>query len=47
MNGEEPKFKDWKELVDQTHERIKLLNQQLDIQKAILTEAQSHIRKNN
>lgn len=39
MNGEKPKFKPWKEVIKESRETIKLMEQQLLIQKAILSEA--------
>ena len=41
MNGEKPKFKPWKDVAKEACDVIKLLEQQLAIQGAILIEAQA------
>ncbi len=44
MNGEKPKFKPWKDIVEETKESIKFQEQNLIIAKAVLCEAESHVK---
>ena len=44
MNGEKPKFRPWKDVVEETKESIKFQEQNLEIARAVLKEAQAHAR---
>ena len=45
MNGEKPKFKPWKDIVNETKESIKIQEQNLLLAHAVLVEAEKRMPK--
>lgn len=44
MNGEKPKMKPWKDIAEDCRNDLLVMEQTMEITRAILTEAESHIK---
>ena len=44
MNGEKPKMKPWKDVAEDCRNDLLVMEQTMEITRAILTEAESHIK---